>query len=420
MANASVDRLRAARLLLRVDAGAFAARLLGETAAAGVRARVLGVLRHRRRLDAVLSTALRDPLAKLEAEVLVTLRIGVFEIAVLGVPAPVAGDGAVHLVRKLGKGRASGLVNAVMRRAPRGWGRLDASRDLGLRYSHPEWLTRRWIDAWGRDATEASLRSSQEPAPVWVWFRDQRAREAVCDEGVDLDEHPWVPGAWRSTGSRLLPAVERGLAYAQDPASQLIAKLAVEVSDQAATLLDLCAAPGGKAARAAVFGSWSRIVACDRHVGRLRLAKNLFRTCRAEVSCAAQDGIRPAVREKHWDVVLLDAPCTGTGTLRRHPELRWRLEAAQLAELAARQQSLLEQACLLVVAGGVLLYSTCSVEPEENEHHFSRLPSGFEPIELSRLLAEDAPVMQTPAGGVLLRPHELWDGFTIHAVRRVR
>jgi 16S rRNA (cytosine967-C5)-methyltransferase len=149
------------------------------------------------------------------------------------------------------------------------------------------------------------------------------------------------------------------------------------------------------------------------------LAKKLFSSVGVEVPSIAQDGAHNAVVEGAWDVVLLDAPCSGSGTFRRHPELKWRLRPEHVTERAQLQRSLIDRSFRLVAPGGALLYSTCSVEPEENEAHFVEPPAGFEPVPLDIHLPFGAPTLATRANGVLLRPQELCDGFTIHALRRV-
>ena len=418
--STSVDRLKAASLLVRVDDGAFASRLLGEVSAPGVRARVMGVLRLLRPLDAAIEASSRRKVASLDPEVRAALRLGLYEIEGLGVPAPVAGDGAVHLIRRLGRPKASGLVNAVMRRAPAHWDRLVREGDDALRHSHPEWLWRRWVRAFGREAAEQAMAASQLPAPLWVWFTDPEARGRLSnEEGIELHEHPWMPGALRATGSDLVGSLRKGDAYAQDPASQLVAWLTASLTPTDSRVIDLCAAPGGKTARAARDGNWGTAVAADLSLSRLRLCGRIFETGAVEVLRVVQDAARPAVAGKRWDTVVLDAPCTGTGTLRRHPELRYRLQPEDVSDRTGLQVKLLEGAFALVAPGGLLLYSTCSIEAEENEEHFKLLPEGFEVVDLMPSLPQGTPAILTSARGVRLLPQESCDGFTIHALRRL-
>ncbi len=406
-------------MLVRIEDGAFASRLLGDVSAPGIRVRVLGVLRLLRPLDAALEAAARRPVDELDAVVRTVLRTALFEIRGLGIPAPVAGDGAVRLTRHLGRKRASGLVNAVIRRAPRHWDRLMGSADPALRHSHPEWLWKRWMRHFGAEAAEQAMAAAQEAAPLWVWFPDPVMPTRLTARGLELERHPWMPGAWRSVGSDLVGTLRSGEAFAQDPASQLVAHLATVLTPENGRVVDLCAAPGGKVARAARSGVWSTAVAADISPARLRLVGKVVKGCDPPVLRIVQDARLPALGGGRWDTVILDAPCTGTGTLRRHPELRVRLQPDSVSERADLQRLMIDGALELVAPGGVLLYSTCSVEPEENEAHFAEIPDGFEVEDLRLLLPPGTPAIETAAGGVRLLPRSECDGFTMHAVRRV-
>ncbi|HHQ47448.1 MAG TPA: hypothetical protein ENK19_01015, partial [Acidobacteria bacterium] len=290
--STSADRAAAVRALLRTERGAFASRLLGR-AAPGVRARVLEVLRWQRRIDETLAGQLDRPLDRLDPEVRAVLRLGLAEAETMGVPPAVAVDGAVHLVRRLGKGSAAGLVNAVLRRAVRSWDALD--RDGGppdLVLSHPAWLWRRWLARFGLEAV-ASMRADQTPAPVWAWWLDEDALEELKGQNAWVKPHPWCPGAWTAPGPVLPREAAAGRAYIQDPASQLAAHLAASFAGgERATLAALCAAPGGKVALAARHARWARLVAGDLHPGRARhLAFLLGRVTDAPV--AVWDAARP-------------------------------------------------------------------------------------------------------------------------------
>lgn len=419
--STSADRAAAARLLIRVEGGAFASRLLASAGRPGVRARVLAVLRWLRRLDWVLGLHLRRPLDGLDPEVRAVLRLGLAETAILGVPAPVAVDGAVRLIRRLGKGSASGMVNAVLRRVATAWRSMEGEAPPDVLFSHPAWLWERWRKAFGERAALEALQADQEPAPVWVWWLDEGRPAALESRGVGLEPHPWCPGAWRAPGAdaRLAAEAASGRAYVQDPSSQLAALVAVRLAGEGSRLLDLCAAPGGKTALAARGASWARIAAADLAPGRVRLLRELAAAVDRPITVLAADAARPALRPGAWDLVLLDAPCSGTGTLRRHPELRWRLAEADIEERAAIQERLLRAAYGLPAPGGVLLYSTCSIEAEENEALFRAIPDGFQRVDLGAVLPEGTPAAVTAAGGVRLLPGWAWDGFTFHAIRRL-
>jgi len=417
----SADRQLAARLLVRVEGGAYSSRLLARSVSPGVRARVLGVLRWQRALDAALAEPLRRPLDRLDGEVRAVLRLALLEAAVLEVPVAVATDAAVRTVRRLGKTSATGLVNAVLRRAVPAWSALLERATPDLRLSHPEWLYRRWARAFGEGAAQRAMAADQEPAPVWVWWLNEEARAAAAASGVDLRPHPWCPGAWTApeNARELLAVVARDEAYVQDPSSQLVAHLALRLGGGSARLVDVCAAPGGKLALWRRLGGEPRPVALDRHPGRLRLTGRLLDRVGGAGLVVADAGV-PPLPPMSWDVVLVDAPCSGTGTLRRHPELRWRLRPEGIAELAAVQRRILAAAFELAAPGGAVLYTTCSVEPEENEALLDRLPPEFEAVDLASLVPPGVPTVPTAARGIRILPGLDGDGFTMHAVRRVR
>lgn len=414
MASNSGDRDRAARLLIRLEDGAFASRLLERDASPGVRVRVLGVVRWQRALDEALKPFLKRPLARLDSEIRAILRLGCFEVQRLGVPAPVATDSMIRLTRRLGKSSAAGMVNAVLRRVGAGGGPVDGPPDL--RWSHPEWVWRRWSEVFGVEAAERAMAAAQEPAPPWVWFFDEQAKIDLEAVGAAFEPHPWCPGAWTATEgrSKLMDQVRRGAAVVQDPSSQLVARIAVSVAGGSGRAADLCAAPGGKTALMRRLGRWSVLVAGDRSPAKaVRLGRRL-----EQVSVMVADAVRPALAAGAWDLVLLDAPCSGTGTFRRHPELKWRLTPEGIAEAAKHQRPMLDAAVDLLAPGGVLVYATCSVEPEENEGHFEDVPEGFDRVALDDHLPEGLPWAETDAGGFRILPHEFGDGFTVHALRR--
>jgi 16S rRNA (cytosine967-C5)-methyltransferase len=378
---------------------------------------VLGVLRWQRTLDEVVQPLVKRPLHRLDAEVRTVLRMGLFETVHLGVPAPVATDEMIRLTRRLGKGSASGLVNAVLRRATGSTDSLEGAPP-DVRWSHPEWLWRRWRDAFGADAADRSMAAAQEPASPWVWFHDPETGPFLEAEDVVLETHPWCPATWSASSNRtaLMAAVRRGEAVVQDPSSQLVARLAVTVGGGRGRAVDLCAAPGGKTALMSRLGDWSALAAGDCSLAKAARLGSRLKT----VPVVVADAARPAFVGDGWDLVLLDAPCSGTGTLRRHPELKWRLEPDAILAAAAKQRAMVKASLELLARGGTLVYATCSVEPEENERHFAGLPGGFERVVLKEYLPEGLPWSATEAGGVRILPHEFGDGFTVHVVRRRR
>ncbi len=415
----SADRLTAARQLMRVEGGAFSSRLSAGGAAPAARVRVIETLRWQRALDLVLQPRCRRELAQLDPEVRAALRIGLVEAMRLGLPPALATDGAVRLVRRLGKSSAAGMVNAVLRKATAEWSEVLAGSSIDIRLAHPRWLYDRWLEGFGPEPAASAMASAQEPSITWVWFFDEDVRSAVAREGVVLEAHPWCPGAWSApeNAPRLVQTVKEGAAYAQDPSSQLVAHVAKILARDGDRFLDLCAAPGGKSALMLRLGRWSFAAAADLRPARVGLMRSTLARA-GECTVAVADAMQSPFAAGAWDLVLLDAPCTGTGTFRRHPELKWRLQPASIDELAEKQKRLLAAGLELVAPGGVLLYSTCSVEPEENEGVVLDLPAGYGLENLGSVMPDNVPWIPTNAAGARILPNPEGDGFTIHAVRR--
>jgi len=416
----SADRVTAAHILLRVERGAFSSRLLSGETPPAARVRVLEVLRWLRALDAVLQPVCRRPLAHLDPEVRVSLRLGLVEAMRLGMAPALATDGSVRLVRRLGRSSASGMVNAVLRKAVAAWPATFERSSIDVRLSHPRWIFDRWRRNFGDEASAKSMASAQEPAVTWVWFLDDTAEGRLVSEGLELERHPWCQGAYAvpRNPSALIREVIGGTAYAQDPSSQLVAHMALELMDGGSSFLDLCSAPGGKTAFLLRHGSWRRTAAAELRLSRARLVSTLLADLGA-APVVVSDARFPPFMPRGWDLVLLDAPCTGTGTFRRHPEIKWRLRPGAVAEMADLQRGLVRAARDLVAPGGVLLYATCSVEPEENEDVIATLGDEFEGVGLEAHVPGGCPWRTTGSGGVRILPHDTGDGFTIHAARRL-
>lgn len=419
MARLSADRLTAARLLMRVEEGAFTSRLLAQGGTPAVRVRVLEVLRSMRALDAALQPHSRRDFHRLDPEVRVAMRIGMAEVMRLGFEPALATDGAVHLVRRLGKSSASGMVNAVLRRAAAGWEQVLATSATDIRHSHPEWIFDRWSRSFGEEPAELAMAAAQEPGVTWVWFFGDEGRRRLLEENVDLRAHPWCPGAWSTQQDvgRLVAAVSRGEAYAQDPSSQLVAHVASSLISRGDRVLDLCAAPGGKSALLLRLKKAEWVVASDLRLKRSRLMRPTVERA-GECGIVTADASVAPFAVASWEAVLLDAPCTGTGTFRRHPELKWRLSHESVDSMARKQSELLAAGLRLLAPSGALLYTTCSVEPEENEDLVTDLPNGFEVERLEPHLPDGVPTIPTTAGGTRILPNPDGDGFTMHAIRR--
>jgi 16S rRNA (cytosine967-C5)-methyltransferase len=397
--------------LARVEGrGAHAARLLSRAVPAE-RELVLGVLRWQLTLDHLLARHLRQPLATLDDQVRAALRVGLYEARRMRTPAPVAVAEAVRVAKALAP-RAAGLVNAVLRRAveERWPDPADPDVPLSLRTSHPEWLVRRWVALLGEREAAAALAADQEPAPLCLLVAVSD-RERLSAAGCDLRPHPLVPGVLAVAGGAeaAVAALRAGDAYAIDPAAVAVARLLPPADGLA---VDLAAAPGGKSLVLASERPAIRLLAFDRSTSRMLLMRgNLARLARRPGLVVADAAAAP-LRPGSCRAVLLDAPCSGTGTLRRHPEIRWRLQPTDLAGLSGGQHRLAEAAAALLAPGGVLLYATCSLEPEENAAVLAGL--GLEALPVTT----DLPVHELPSGGVVIPPGAAGDGFTVHLLRR--
>lgn len=385
-AQSADARHAALDLLLRVEKGAFLDALLGaavdrlgDPREAGLLTRLAyGVETWRARLDWTLDALAGGRLAEFEPAVRAALRLGLFQILLLDrVPDHAAVDTSVELAKRRSKGGGK-VVNAILRRVLREGERpLPAEEDglaahLAIHGSHPEWLVARWLEERGRPATEALLAANAEPGPSAFRIdlrrisRDETLR-GLADRGIAATPSRYAPAGIVVDGPVSAVADLEWLAP-QGIASQIVATMLTSTMEPraGARVLDLCAAPGGKSAAAAESGNASLVVASDRaaggirRVGRLRPGRDVLHAVRA-------DGTRPPFREQDFDAVLVDAPCSGLGTLRAHPEVRWRRKPEDVTRLAALQRQLLGKAAPLVRPGGTLVYATCTLLAEEND-----------------------------------------------------
>jgi 16S rRNA (cytosine967-C5)-methyltransferase len=336
---------------------------------------VYGMLRHRGWIDAILSDRVRGGLVRLDPDVIDLLRLGVYQLTNMGsVPAYAAIAQTVELAKRRHGLGASKLVNAVLRRTDRERQDLsvpastEAAEALAIRYSHPRWLIARWIERWGEQDTERLLALNNAEAPIVIRpygiVREQL--EAMLEEaGVHVAEAPYVSDSIAISGGITfteLGAFKKGLFFVQDPAATLVTEYAAIAPST--IVADLCAAPGGKALE--LSKTAGTVMASDKSLGRLqRLLANERRLETTNVLPFVGDARHPAIAPV--DAVLIDVPCTGTGTFRRHPDARWRLKVSDLAVMSALQKIILRSASKVVKPGGLLVYSTCSLEPEEND-----------------------------------------------------
>ena len=338
---------------------------------------VYGMLRGRAAIDAYLDQRVRGGLARLDPDLIDLLRLGVYQLLYMGsVPAYAAIAQTVELAKQRHGIGASRLANAVLRRVDRERESLelpsagDPVDKLALRYSHPRWLVARWVARWGAEETERLLAvNNSEASTVLRPFGIVREQlEATLESaGARVEDVPLVSDSIRlGSGVALteLGAYRKGLFFVQDPGATLVTRYASLPVDGDGLVAGLCAAPGGKVLE--LSRTATTVVASDRSIGRARwMAENFRRVEARNVLTMVADARHPAIRPVK--AVLVDVPCTGTGTFRRHPDARWRLKVSDLAVMAALQRSILRAAADVVKPGGVLVYSTCSLEPEEND-----------------------------------------------------
>jgi 16S rRNA (cytosine967-C5)-methyltransferase len=330
-----------------------------------------GTLRAQGTLDAVLTGLVSRPLAELDPRVLDLLRLGAYQLVDLRVPSHAAVDTTVDLTRGIVGTGASGLVNAVLRKVATGGDREqwlatlggDAGERLALATNHPRWIVDAWREALGGDDELEAALLADDAAPDVHLVARRIGREALVEESGG-EPGPWSPFAVRLHGGDpgRLPSVRNGAAAVQDEGSQLaallLARAPLEGSD--AAWLDMCAGPGGKTGLlAAVRPDGVHLTAADRAPHRAELVRQAVAGV-ADVEVLAADGTQPPWAPGSFDRVLLDAPCTGLGALRRRPEVRWRRTPDDVPPLVELQTALLDSALASVRVGGVVAYVTCS------------------------------------------------------------
>jgi len=389
---------------------------------------VYGMLRRRSIIDAHLDARVRGGLARLDPDLIDLLRLGVDQLLYMGsVPAYAAIAQTVELAKQRHGLGASKLANAVLRRLERERDSLalphvlDPIDALALRHSHPRWLVARWVARWGARDTERLLEcNNSEPATVLRPFNivHEQLEATLESAGVRVEDAPLVSDSIQLASNVSLielGAFRKGLFFVQDPASTLVVRYADVPSGS--LVADLCASPGGKALELA--RSARQVLAVDRSEARVqRLVTNLQRLEARSVIPIVGDARHPAIGPV--DAVLIDAPCTGTGTFRRHPDARWRLKVSDLAVMAATQRSLLVAAASVVRAGGLLIYSTCSLEPEENDAQIERFLGENPEWRLEPPGEGVVPPSVLDAGRLRVLPHEHGvDGAFAARLRRV-
>ena len=354
---------------------------------------VMGVLRWQSWLDRTFADASSKKLAKLDDEVLIALRLGVYQLQFLSrIPARAAIFESVELVKAARKKSAAAFVNAILRKVAGASSKSadgsstkdrrmdpfaaihDAANPSALAHdaSHPEWLVKRWTEDYGLEMARHICIHNQSPPATDIHIYDDQSLNELAQAGIEL-----APGYLLGAARRVIsgdvtrtPACQQGRLAIQDEASQLVAMLA----GRGESILDCCAAPGGKTLLLARRNPNSTVLATELHPHRARLLRKLVQAPNIRVIGA---DARQLPFAKAFDRILVDVPCSGTGTLARNPEIKWRVRLEDLGDLQSRQIAILRSAIGQLAPGGRLVYSTCSLEREENEAVVEAALAGF-------------------------------------------
>ncbi len=398
---------------------------------------VLGVLRWQIRLDHQLQVLLKRPHAKLDPEVLIALRLGAFQLLHLDrIPARAVIDESVELAKQAGHRFASGMVNAVLRKlAADPWFDFseETAANLALAQAHPAWMVERWAEHFGLAAARDLCRHGQNQPALAIRIASPAVEEELAAAGVSLEPGKLLTAARTVTAGDLIAtaAFREGRVRLQDEGSQLVA----EFGGGGSTILDCCAAPGGKTLILAERNPQARIVACESNAQRLEQLRKRLADLGERVECRLAD-VSLLPEDSVFDLVLADVPCSGTGTLGRNPEIRHRLRPEDLARQAERQRAILHVALRAVRPGGRVVYSTCSLEPEENEQVISSVLEQTSNARLSSIASRNEALLAegiltasgaerlqatlTPEGMLRLLPGVFnTDGFFIAAIEKI-
>jgi 16S rRNA (cytosine967-C5)-methyltransferase len=332
---------------------------------------VMGVLRWRSVLDQKIAAASSQPLARLDLEVLIALRLGIYQLQFLSrVPARAAIFESVEIVKAERKRSAASFVNAVLRKIAKAHlpdtlaeiHNAGDAKSVAASSAHPDWLVARWAERYSLATARAICLHDQTIPPTAIHVQDDQTAEELAQAGIELSPGLLLSSARlvKSGDVTKTPAYREGRVSIQDEASQLVALLV----GSGQRILDCCAAPGSKTALLAKQNPEGQVFASDIHPHRARLLRELTRSSSVRVLAA---DARHLPFHPGFDRILADAPCSGTGTLARNPEIKWRLTPNDLLDLQERQIAILKSTLPLLAADGRLLYSTCSLEREENE-----------------------------------------------------
>ena len=395
---------------------------------------VMGVLRRRMWLDRAIAHFTDRPVAKLDLAVRLALEMALYQLRFLTrIPPSAAVNESVNLARAARVKSAAGFVNAVLRRAVRepdfdpARGVNDRFEKVAIQTSHPRWLIERWSKAFGFSEAQQFAEANNQPPPISFRFTSRAMTathspteilNAIEQSGGVVTSSEIVSDAWRVRGANniIRELASDGLTYFQDEASQLVAH--VVNSESADLVMDVAAAPGSKATQIAMLAPNATVVAGDLYEHRIATMRRLAAAQGARIHAFVHDATSGLpFQPQSFDRVLLDAPCSGTGTLRRNPEIRYRLRPEDHDALSAQQLKMLSNSAELVRLGGRLVYSTCSIEVEENEDVIQQFLSHHE--DFARIYIDAPDGLRTESGDLRTWPHrQNTDGFFITALER--
>ncbi|MGB9792634.1 MAG: 16S rRNA (cytosine(967)-C(5))-methyltransferase RsmB [Thermacetogeniaceae bacterium] len=429
-ANLALQKLRSLHRLKTPDAA-----LLTEL--------VYGTLRWQNTLDWVINQFSKLPVDKMNSVVRNILRLGAYQLLFLErIPPPAACNEAVKLAKLWGLEQLGGFVNGVLRNIVRNKEKIiypsldeNPSLHISVKYSHPLWLVDRWLERWGEKETISLCIANNETPPLVLRCNTlkttpEKLLQELTEDGISVVPSPYIPEGLRvSQINHLneLRSYKAGYFVVQDESSML-ASLILQ-PEEGSFVLDACSGPGGKTTHLAqIMRNKGKILALDIHEHKLRLVAETAERLGISIIERRLLDARSLPEELHGkaDYVLVDVPCSGLGVIRRRPELRWRLNPEKLSLYPQQQLEILKGAAVAVKKGGVLVYSTCSTEPEENRDVISRFLQeavGFQPEDITDLipfpLVHEVDQQTAKAGYIQLMPHRHGtDGFFIARLRK--
>lgn len=400
---------------------------------------VYGTLKWKLSIDYIIDQFSSVKIKKLSPWILNILRLGVYQLIYMSkIPESAACNESVNLARRYGHSASSRYVNAVLRNIARSRDKIeypdknkDISAYLSVKYSHPEWMVKDWLERYGESFTEELLMSNNETPHLTVRVNTlkigtEELRTQLEKEGFDIQPAKYIENALVINNPSSITKMEafvKGLFQVQDESSMLVAKVLDPKPNELA--VDVCSAPGGKATHIAeLMQNKGQVIARDIHEHKIKLIKDAalrlgIDIINAEIFDAQKEDVN--LRGKA-DRVLVDAPCTGLGIIRRKPDIKWTRDVKDLEEIVKLQKKILYVASRYVKPGGVLVYSTCTIEPKENEElvrKFIKDNREFELEDISNLLPDGLKKDSAKEGYIQLYPNiDGIDGFFISRMRK--